>query len=53
MTEFRAIHDDTPKIVAIKKQFNRALEQIRFQLWKKSEKIARLERRIKELSKEA
>lgn len=49
MTEFKATHDDTPKIVAIKKQFNKAIDILRFQLWKKSERIARLERRIKEL----
>jgi hypothetical protein len=51
MTEFKATHDDTPKIVALKKKFNKALEQIRFQLWKKSERIARLERKIRKLER--
>lgn len=49
MNEFKAIHDDSAQIVALKKRFNKVLEQIRYQLWKKSEKITRLKHRIKKL----
>lgn len=51
MTEFKAVHDDAPKIVALKKRFNKALDQMRYQLWKKSERIARLERKIRKLER--
>lgn len=53
MTEFKAIHDDTPKIVALKKRFNEVIDVLRYKLWKKSEENSRLKRKIRNLERGA
>lgn len=49
MTEFKAVHDDTSRVVALKKRFNKTIDELRWALWKKSERIAKLERKIRKL----
>lgn len=51
MTELKAIHDDTPRVVALTKRFNKAINELRWALWKKSERVARLERKIRKLER--
>jgi len=49
LTEFKAVHDDTSRVVALKKRFNKTIDELRWALWKKSERIAKLERKIRKL----